>query len=130
MLPCCPEPGRCGEYSCPIVCLIMESVFCQPCSMATSRMYVMDKFEIKSSGVGVAPIRITNCAQVIQILADIILPSLSYSWATTAVAIIDPVAEFLYFVTMGCMTAQLVHEMRHQGRNAPMAQSMIRAEPI
>lgn len=51
--------------------------------------------------------RLTNCVQVLQIIGDIVLPSLTYSWATTTVAVLDPVAECLLALTFGCMTVSL-----------------------
>jgi len=48
LAPCGCQAGSCGESSCPLLCLVLEAGCCPGPSMSTSRLYLMDKYQLRS----------------------------------------------------------------------------------
>jgi hypothetical protein len=50
---CCggflPCSGRCGEAKCPEVCLCLETVFCFPQSVASTRWMIQDEMQLQNT---------------------------------------------------------------------------------
>lgn len=62
---CCFKGGACGENSCPELCLCLEATFCLGLSMSTSRMYIMDKYQLAYDPCDNRLIRLNNCCEFI-----------------------------------------------------------------
>lgn len=59
----CFRGGGCGEQSCPEFCLALESFFCLGPSMSTSRLSVMDQYNLRPDPCDNRLIRLTNCCE-------------------------------------------------------------------
>jgi hypothetical protein len=66
----CFQPGKCGERSCPEFCLALESFCCLGPSMSSSRMYVMDMYDLRPDPCDNRLIRFSNCRK----LSDLLVP--------------------------------------------------------
>lgn len=59
----CFKAGSCGEKSCPECCLCLESFFCIGLSMSSSRMYIMDRYDLRPDPCDNRLIRFNNCCK-------------------------------------------------------------------
>jgi hypothetical protein len=59
----CFRGGSCGEQSCPELCLCLESFLCVGPSMSTSRLSVMDQYDLRSDPCDNRLIRFSNCCK-------------------------------------------------------------------
>lgn len=57
----CFKAGSCGESSCPELCLCLESFCCLGPAMSSSRMFVMDQYDLRPDPCDNRLIRFTNC---------------------------------------------------------------------
>lgn len=59
----CFRAGQCGERSCPEVCLAIETLCCLGPSMSSSRIYVMDMYDLRPDPCDNRLIRFSNCCK-------------------------------------------------------------------
>ena len=60
----CFRAGSCGEQYCPHVCLFLEGCFCNCIAVSATRIYLMDKYNLRSDPCDYRLIRINNCLQL------------------------------------------------------------------
>mmetsp|Transcript_14861 Transcript_14861/g.16809 ORF Transcript_14861/g.16809 Transcript_14861/m.16809 type:complete len:207 (+) Transcript_14861:253-873(+) len=127
--PMSSRAGQCGEKSSPECCLCLEACFCAGCSMSATRFLVMDAKNIKSDPCDNRIIRFNNWLQLISCVCQIL--ALFDETFRDAADIIRLIAELVFCITMGCMTAQLYYEMDESkgpfakaGHGAPDVQTM------
>lgn len=112
---CCKRD--CGSDS-PNFCLCLEAFCCLSCSIAGSRMHLMDEYQLQSDP---CDHRIICCQQVC-VLASCVC-SLLGLFCDEAAFLGDLTrccADCLFFSIMGCMTAQMQCEMVHQQHLIPL----------
>jgi len=126
---CCFCPGKCGEKTCPTLCLCCESICCPSLSISSSRMYVQDALSLSSDPCDRRLIRCSNCLQLLSCVCWILaifceeFRSLAY--------IIDCIADCVTYSVLGCMVAQVEVELKHhyettgQPLAPPTAQTMV-----
>mmetsp|Transcript_1801 Transcript_1801/g.2839 ORF Transcript_1801/g.2839 Transcript_1801/m.2839 type:complete len:171 (-) Transcript_1801:519-1031(-) len=68
----CIQPGNCAEASIPAFCLALESCCCLGCSVSSSRMYVMDHYDLRFDPCDNRLIRFNNCLQMLTCICDIL----------------------------------------------------------
>lgn len=102
---CCFKAGTCGEESCPNLCLCIESCICNGCAVSSTRIYVMDRYQLSSDPCDYRLIRINNCLQLLSCICDI--AALIDRNLQTLAHIIDIAADLMYHAVSGCMTAQV-----------------------
>jgi hypothetical protein len=102
---CCFKAGMCGEENCPDLCLCIEACLCNGFAVSSSRMYVMDMYQLSSDPCDYRLIRINNCLQVLSCICHI-LAAIHDAFALAA-QIVDRIADLVYHIVSGCMTAQV-----------------------
>jgi hypothetical protein len=102
---CCFKAGSMGEESCPLFCLCLESFFCNNLAVSSSRMYVMDKYQLSSDPCDYRLIRISNMLQVLSCVCHI-LAAFDREFLRL-VQLIDYLADLMYHIVSSCMTAQV-----------------------
>lgn len=111
----CFKPGEMGEQSCPEFCLCVESVCCLGLSMSSSRMAVMDQYDLRPDPCDNQLIRLSNCLQVLSCvctLLSLFMKELKHLAHLTRVA-----AHCVFYSLMGCMAAQVNYELDYQRLN-------------
>ncbi|CAN0187298.1 unnamed protein product [Ectocarpus sp. 13 AM-2016] len=104
----------------------MESFACTSCAVSSSRMYLMDKFGVQPDPWDNRIIRFNNALQVLSCICDI--AAICIREVRELARIIDLIADLVYMTTVGCMTAQMITEMKYQGENAPLAEAIVGRE--
>jgi len=108
----CFEAGKCGEPSCPEFCLALEACCCLGPSMSASRMFMMDMYELQSDPMDNRIVRFNNCLQVLSCICHI-LAMFDRNLGELA-GIIDWIAKIVFYCTIGCMAAQVNHEIDYR----------------
>jgi hypothetical protein len=119
---CCCKPGKLGEKECPDLCLCCEGFCCPGLAVSASRMVVMDEKGLLSDPCDRRIIRFNNCVQCASCICDILacfVPEFR-----DAADLLRQVAQIVFCVTQGCMTAQVNYELNQDAIGAPPAQSM------
>ena len=102
---CCFKAGSLGESSCPELCLCGEAFFCNSCAVSSSRLYVMDKYQLQSDPCDYRIIRFSNFLQMLVCICDILACFIEDLRRLTC--ILERVADLVYHIVAGCMTAQV-----------------------
>mmetsp|Transcript_6531 Transcript_6531/g.5858 ORF Transcript_6531/g.5858 Transcript_6531/m.5858 type:complete len:210 (+) Transcript_6531:49-678(+) len=105
----CFTAGNCGEETCPWLCLGLESCLCLGPSMSSSRIYVMDQYDLRPDGCDNRIVRFTNCLMCFSVILDILaifIPCLD-----DAAHIVDFISNVVYHTTIGCMAGQVNYEI-------------------
>lgn len=126
---CCFKAGEMGEQSCPDLCLGIESCCCNSLALSASRMYVMNKYDLKSDPCDYRLIRINNCLQALSCICDIL--AIFIKELREVARILDLIASLVYHCVSGCMTVQVSHEMDYQNQQpllAPQASEYVEAQ--
>ena len=105
----CFTAGRCGEKDCPQLCLCLESFCCLGCSVSTSRIYMMDKYDLMSDPCDNRMIRFINCMSCISCICDVI--AMFDSSFENCADLCRLIVECMYHCAIGCMVAQVLHEV-------------------
>lgn len=114
---CCIDENTGANSGCPSFLLCLEATCCLSCSMSASRALLQDTYQLRTDPCD----RKIICCQQICALASCIFSVMSIFIEECA-----PVAEIvrlcsdcLFMTIMGCMTAQMDVEMKHQGHLLP-----------
>lgn len=108
----CFKSGKCNEKACPEFCLCVEVFLCLGPSISSTRMMVMDQYEIRPDPCDNRIIRLTNCLMVLSCvcnLASICVRELRHLSNT-----IHTLANCVAYSTMGCMASQVYREIDHR----------------
>lgn len=108
----CFKSGKCGEKSCPAVCLIMESLCCLGPSMSASRLLVMDKYDLRPDACDNQLIRFSNCINLLSCVCEI-AAIVNRNFAHLS-QMINTVSDVVFYTTLGLMAAQTVNEVKYQ----------------
>jgi hypothetical protein len=111
---CCIKAGACQEKSCPEVCLLCESTCCNAAALSASRITVMDQYDLQSDPCDIRIIRFNNCCQMLSCFCHVL--AVIVPEVRDCAKIIDTIADIVYAVVSGCMTAQVANELNfHKG---------------
>ena len=105
----CFKSGKCGEKSCPGFCLCVEVSLCLGPSISSTRMMVMDQYEIRPDPCDNRIIRMTNCLLMFSCLCDLL--SICVKEFRHFSNVIHSIANCVAYSTIGCMTSQVFREM-------------------
>lgn len=108
----CFRAGSCGEQSCPEFCLVCETVWCLGPSMSTSRMFVMDQYDLRPDPCDNQLVRMTNCLMMLSCVCDIL--SIFMRELRHAAHILHVVANMVFYSLLGCMAAQVNREIDYR----------------
>jgi len=113
----CFEAGKCGEQSCPEFCLCCEGTCCVGPSISSTRMFIMDKYQLQSDEVILifVPsddsfklsqpqcdnrlIRFNNCMQMLACICDIL--AIFIAELRDCAQCIDIIANIVFYCTVG-----------------------------
>eukprot|EP01035_Chromulina_nebulosa_P019268 gene19268-25125_t len=101
--------GNCGEETCPWLCLGLESCLCLGPSMSSSRMYVMDQYDLRPDGCDNRIVRFTNCLMCFSVILDIL--AIFFPCLDDAANIVNFISNVVYHTTIGCMAGQVSYEI-------------------
>jgi hypothetical protein len=108
----CFKSGKCGEKSCPEFCLCVEVLLCLGPSISSTRMMVMDQYEIRPDPCDNRIVRLTNCLMVFSCVCDIM--SIFMRELRHLANTIHTISNCVAYSTMGCMASQVFKEMAHR----------------
>lgn len=101
---CCTS-GKMNEQSCPNCCLCLESCCCLGPSMSASRMYAMDKWDIKPDPMDNRLVRMTNCCLIAACVCDCLAACVPQ--CKECANVLDTIASCIFHSVMGCMVVQV-----------------------
>lgn len=116
---CCgvPKAGTCGESSCPACCLCLESCCCVGFNVSSTRLFVMDRYELTSDPCDRRMMRFTNALQCFACICEI-LALFQPEFADLA-DLLTCIADTVFCMTIGCMIGQLNYELDYQKTTNP-----------
>ena len=114
---CCIKAGSCKEESCPELCLCCEAFICPGLALSASRMTLMDQYDLVSDPCDNRMIRFSNCCMYLSCICNVL--AIFIDGFDQAARIIDLIADVVYAIVSGCMTAQVIHELNYQTKNNP-----------
>lgn len=112
---CCFRAGSCGEQRCPRFCLAVESCCCLGPSLSSSRLWLMDTYDLRPDPCDNRIMRLANFLSCLSVLCDILsifireLKHLSHT--------VHMLADCVFYTTIGCMAGQISKEV--EVRNQP-----------
>ncbi len=109
---CCFRSGVLGEQSCPEVCLCVESFCCVGPSMSSTRMFIMDQYDLRPDPMDNRVVRLTNCLMMLSCVCDIL--SIFIRELRDAAHCLHTVANCVFYSTIGCMASQVNKEVDYR----------------
>merc|ERR1711939_935573 len=106
----CIKPGKVGDKQCPTLCNCCESIFCPALGMSSTRMAVMDFYNLGSDPQDRQLIRLSNACQMLGCICNIL--AIVFSELREAARIITMIANCITFTIIGCMAAQVNTEFK------------------
>lgn len=115
----CFEAGTLGEENCPHCCLCLESTCCNMLAVNASRLYAMDHFGLQEKESDARLIQCNNCLQLCACAASVVACVTDSEECDDAASCLRCVANVVYWLLSGCITAQVHHEygVRKHNRN-------------
>lgn len=125
---CCCSNGL-GEQNCPACCLCLESFCCPGLAVSASRMYVMDKYNIRSDPCDRRLIIFNNCIQTLSCICSCLAMITGNKTIRDLARLLRLISEIVFLSVAACMTTQVSYEIDHiaaQGyqHDGPMKQTM------
>jgi len=108
---CCFKAGSFGDEG-NQCCMVLEGCCCLSCAVSSSRMFVMDSRNIIPDPCDNRIIRFNNCIQLVSCVCHI-LASCFPEFSDLA-AIIDFLADIVFYTTQACMTTQTNFELDYE----------------
>ncbi len=112
---CCFRAGCLGEQSCPELCLATETFCCLGPSMSSSRMFIMDQYDLRPDPCDNQIVRLTNCLMILSCVCDIL--SLFIRELREFAHILHIVANCVFYSAVGCMASQVQREVAHRSES-------------
>ena len=117
---CCQDyygcGGRCGEARCPAeLCLCLESTFCLSCAVISTRQFYMDQFDVAPDPWDNRLIRCNNCLQLGACACQLAACLCCDERLRDGARLLSCAADVVFLSLVGCMTAQLHHELHGGG---------------
>jgi len=109
----CFKAGNCGDKGNPC-CLCLEACCCSGPVVSSTRMLVMDSYDISPDPCDNRIMRFNNCMQMLACVCHI-LAMFEPSFRDLA-DLIDCIADLVFFTVAGCMAAQTNVEMDTQSK--------------
>ena len=120
----CFKAGMCKEKSCPAFCLGVESLFCLGPSMSTTRLFIMDKYDLRPDPFDNQIVRFNNCLAIAS--SVLLIFSLCFrDMRGFARSFQDFSRDCVFYSTVGCMVAQVFTEMRYRSIHSVEVSSVI-----
>lgn len=112
---CCFEGGKCCEKGFPCLCLSIESTLCCCCAVQSTRFYIMDRLQLLPDPCDNRLVRFQNCLQCVGCLTWCVGCILGVDSIKRAGRVVQIVADCVLFSLLGCMQAQVKHELWERG---------------
>jgi hypothetical protein len=122
---CCGKVGGCLApfRGCPLVGLCLEALCCHGCAVSSTRMFVMMEWQLDVDPMDNQIIRFSNCMQCLAVICR--LAAMFDESFRDAAELIECIADIVYYATTGCMHAQVMAELKHQGPWGAMAMGSV-----
>lgn len=114
----CFKAGSIGDQG-NWACLLCEGCCCDSCAVSSTRMYVMDKYNISSDPCDRRIIRFNNFIQLLSCICNILaifIPELR-----DCALILSYIADIVYAITAACMNAQVHYELTEREKSGETA---------
>ncbi|KAJ9453825.1 hypothetical protein DIPPA_26291 [Diplonema papillatum] len=109
---CCFKPGEMGEADNAMACLCLEGFFCTGCSTSASYIYTMQAYQLENDPYYNKFVRFSNAMQMLACLCS--LAAMFIQDLRDAAQCIRLIADFVFRTLMGCINAQVNHEIDYQ----------------
>ena len=111
---CCGliQSNQLGEQNCPDLCAFVEGCFCNSCAVSATRLYVIEKYNLRTDPCDNRIIFLNNAIQMLACIFDIL--AIWIDDLRHARLILDHIADIVYHITSGMMTAQVSIELDYQ----------------
>jgi len=123
---CCLQPGKCGESSCPQVCMCAEACCFPGLAASVNSMVVRQKHSLGLDEDDVRLIRCSNCLMVFSVVLGCLGICFDWDGERECITIVNCIADVTFCCVSGCMTAQTYHEIKEREKEAPESQAMQR----
>lgn len=111
---CCFTAGSYGEESMPDLCLCIEVLCFEACSISATRMFIMDTRNIRPDPCDSRLIRFNNCLFLLSCICNI-LAIIDDSFDAIA-DIVELASDIVYLLTASCMLTQTHVEVKNAPR--------------
>ncbi|KAL6981989.1 hypothetical protein U1Q18_023607 [Sarracenia purpurea var. burkii] len=129
---CCggymPCSGRCGESSCPEVCLCTEVFLCFGNSVASTRFMLQDEFNIQTTQCDNCIIGFMFCLQQLACIFSIIACISGMEELQEASQILSCLSDLVYCTVCACMQTQ--HKVEMDRRDGKLGPSVMAVPPV
>lgn len=122
----CFTAGQCGEQNCPKFCLAVESCCCLGPSMSSSRMFMMDQYDLRPDPCDNRIVRFTNCLMLLSCVCDIL--AIFIREIRHLAHIIHMVANCVFYTTIGCMASQVHNELANRAEGGTTYASLLESQ--
>lgn len=114
----CFRAGNCNEQACPELCLAIESCLCLGPAVSSTRLFLMDMYDLKPDQCDNRLVRFTNCLMCLSCVCDI--AAIFVRDARHLAHAIHVVSECAFYSTIGCMVGQILVEIDHRSASAQL----------
>jgi len=124
---CCFQPGQMGEKACPLPCMFLETCCCPGLAVSATSSVIRERYQLGLDDDDIRLIRFNNCLQLLACVASCLNICIDCEGDDACVAILDCIADVVFCMTSGCMTAQVYHEINlREKQSPPVVQEMAR----
>merc|ERR1711920_132394 len=107
----CPCSGKCGEKSCPQLCLCLETVFCFAQSVMSTRFMIQDEMQLENTSCDNCLMGTVVVLQQIACILQIVACFVGSGELQDAANIVSCIADLVYCSVCACMQAQHEHQL-------------------
>mmetsp|Transcript_25067 Transcript_25067/g.58087 ORF Transcript_25067/g.58087 Transcript_25067/m.58087 type:complete len:251 (+) Transcript_25067:126-878(+) len=110
----CFKAGSLGEESMPEVCLCLEALLCEACSISSSRFFIMDTRSIQPDPCDTRLIRLNNFLVLLSCVCHI-LAMIDDTFDSIA-DLVELISDIVYAIVSSCMLTQTHVEVKNAPR--------------
>ena len=106
----CFQSGHCYEQKYPNTCLFLESLCCLGPSLSSTRLLVMDRYDLQPDPCDNRIVRFSNCLQFFSCICSI--ASIFVREFRHVNHLIHFAADTVFYTALGCMASQVDYELK------------------
>mmetsp|Transcript_12361 Transcript_12361/g.28624 ORF Transcript_12361/g.28624 Transcript_12361/m.28624 type:complete len:217 (-) Transcript_12361:289-939(-) len=115
---CCGAPDL-GESNCPLPCMCLEACCCPGMAVSATSIVIREHYNLGLDEDDVRLIRCNNCLQLCALCIGIISIFTESETDDEVAYVIDWIADCVFCIVSGCMTAQTYHEIKERDNGPP-----------
>jgi len=110
---CCFKPGRMGDKG-SMACLLLEGFCCPVMGMSFTRLYIMEKQNIRPDPVDFQLIAFSNCVQILACICQIL--AIFIDSLEACADLLSVIADLITLTVTGCMGAQIALQIENDNK--------------